>query len=136
MIVVSDVIDQVGRVLGTCDPAYTYDVLTRAVELLANKPTKTNVLWDPLLIYVDIPVVNGYYLCLPPHIETPIKINLNRSQAFTRNQVVEFRMNGAGSMDPESGGSWQGRSWRALQKPWPTGGPEVMIMATDASEIG
>lgn len=136
MIVVSDVIDQVGRVLGTCDPAYTYDVLTRAVELLANKPTKTNVLWDPLLIYVDIPVVNGYYLCLPPHIEKPIKINLNRSPAFTRNQFFEFSMNGPGSMDPESGWSWQDRGWRALQKPWPTGGSQFMIMSTDASDTG
>ena len=46
MIIVSDVIDQVGRVLGTCDPTYTYDVLTRATELLANKPTKTGVCWE------------------------------------------------------------------------------------------
>jgi hypothetical protein len=136
MIVVSDVIDQVGRVLGTCDPSYTYDVLTRAVELLANKPTKTNVLWDPLLIYVDLPVVNGYYICLPPHIEKPIKINLNRQPAFTRNQFFEFSMNGPGTMDPEAGWSWQDRGWKALQKPWPPGGSPFIIMSTDANDTG
>ena len=98
MIVASQVFSQVGRVLGTCDDAYVYDVLTRAVELLANKPTKTNVLWDPMLIYVDIPVVDNYYVCLPPHVEKPIKININKQPAFTRNQFYEFSMNGPGSV--------------------------------------
>jgi hypothetical protein len=136
MIIVSDVIDQVGRVLGTCDPTYTYDVLTRAVELLANKPTKTGVCWDPLMIYVDIPVVNGYFICLPPHIEKPIKINLNRQPAFTRNQFFEFSMNGPGSMDPEAGWQWQDRGWRALQKPWPPGGAPFLITSSKAADNG
>src|SRR6267142_2842865 len=84
MIIVSDVIGQVGRVLGTCDPDYTYDVLTRAVELLANKPTKTNVVWDPLICYVDIPVVDRYYVCLPPHILKPInKLHVINSDQST-----------------------------------------------------
>jgi len=136
MIIVSDVIDQVGRVLGTCDPSYTYDVLTRAVELLANKPTKTGVCWDPLLVYVDIPVVNGYYVCLPPHIEKPIKINLDRQPAFTRNQFFEFSMNGPGTMDPEAGWSWQDRGWRALQKPWPPSGAPFLIISSNAQDNG
>ena len=134
MIVVSDVMDQVGRVLGTCDPSYTYDVLTRAVELLANKPTKTGVCWDPLMIYVDLPVVNGYYVCLPPHIEKPIKINLNRQPAFTYNQFFEFSMNGPGSNDPQAGWSWQDRGWRALQKPWPPGGAPFLITSSVAAD--
>jgi hypothetical protein len=134
MIVVSDVIGQVGRVLGTCDESYTFDVLTRAVELLANKPTKTGVCWDPLMIYVDIPVVQGYYVCLPPHIEKPIKINLNKQPAFTRNQFFEFSMNGPGSVDPEAGWQWQDRGWRPLQKPWPLSGNQFLIMSTDAND--
>ena len=134
MIIVSDVIAQVGRVLGTCDESYTYDVLTRAVELLANKPTKTNVVWDPLIVYVDIPVVSGYYVCLPPHVEKPIKINLNRQPAFTRNQFFEFSMNGPGTADPESGWSWQDRGWKPLQKPWPTGGQQFLIMSNNAND--
>ena len=136
MIIVSEIFQQVGRVLGTCDSDYVYDVLTRAVELLANKPTKTNVLWDPMLIYVDIPVVNGYYICLPSFIEKPIKINLNRQPAFTRNQFFEFSMNGPGSQDPEAGWSWQDRGWRALQKPWPPGGSQFIIMSTNANDTG
>ena len=62
MIIASDVLTQVGRVLGNCDQDYVFDVLTRAVELLANKPTKTNVVWDPLICYVDLPIVERYYV--------------------------------------------------------------------------
>ena len=136
MIIVSDVLPQVGRVLGTCDSDYVYDVLTRGVELLANKPTKTGVCWDPLMIYVDLPVVQGFYVCLPPHIEKPLKINLNRQPAFTRNQFFEFSLNGPGSNDPEAGWSWQDRGWRCLQKPWPPGGAPLLIQSSNSNDIG
>jgi hypothetical protein len=134
VIIVSDVIGQVGRVLGTCEQDYVFDVLTRAVELLANKPTKTNVVWDPLLVYVDLPIVERYYVCLPPHVLKPIKINLNRQPAWTRNQFFEFSMNGPGTADPEAGWSWQDRGWKPLQKPWPTGGAQFIIMSTESSD--
>lgn len=134
MIIVSDVIDQVGRVLGTCEPTYTYDVLTRAIELIANKPTKTNVLWDPMLIYVDLPIVSGYYVCLPPHIEKPVKININKQPAFTRNQFYEFSMNGPGTADPESGWQWADKGWKPIQKPWPTGGQQILIMSSNGAD--
>lgn len=136
MIVASQVITQVGRVLGTCDENYTYDVLTRAVELLANKPTKTNVLWDPMLLYVDIPIVNNYYVCLPPHIQKPIKVNISKQPAFTRNQFFEFSMNGPGTMDPEAGWSWQDRGWRCLQKPWPASGDFFFINPVNSNDTG
>jgi hypothetical protein len=134
MIIVSEVLQAVGRVLGTCDTDYTYDVLTRAIELLANKPTRTNVLWDPMLVYVDLPMVSGYYVCLPPHVEKPIKVNISKQPAFTRNQFYEFSMNGPGSMDPESGWSWQDRGWKALQKPWPSGGQQLLIMSSNGND--
>jgi len=135
MIIVSEVIAQVGRVLGTCDQEYTFDVLTRAVELLANKATRTNVLWDPLLVYVDIPIVQSYYICLPPHIQKPIKININKQPAFTRNQFYEFSLNGPGSNDPESGWQWQDRGWKCLQKPWPPGGSQFIINSDNSADL-
>jgi hypothetical protein len=135
MIVVSDVFAQVGRVLGTCETDYVMDVLTRAVELLANKPTKTNVIWDPLLVYVDLPVVDGYYVCLPSTVQKPIKVNINRQPAFTRNQFFEFSMNGPGTSDPEAGWSWQDRGWKCLQKPWPTGGAQLFIGSTNSNDL-
>lgn len=134
MIVVSQVIGQVGRALGTCDEDYIYDVLTRAVELLANKPTQTGVCWDPLLIYVDIPVVSGYYVCLPPHIEKPIKININKQPAFSRNQFFEFSLNGPGTIDPEAGWQWQDKGWKPLQKPWPLSGNQFFLNSTDSHD--
>jgi hypothetical protein len=105
-----------------------------AVELLANKPTKTNVCWDPLLVYVDIPVVERYYVCLPPHVQKPVKINLNKQPAFTRNQFFEFSMNGPGSEDPEAGWSWQDRGWKPLQKPWPPGGAPFIVAPADSRD--
>jgi hypothetical protein len=136
MIIASDVLTQVGRVLGNCDQAYVFDVLTRAVELLANKPTKTNIVWDPLLVYVEIPIVERYYVCLPPHVEKPIKVNINRQPSFTRNMFFEFSMNGPGTMDPESGWSWQDRGWKPLQRPWPPGGNGFILMSDDANDTG
>ncbi len=134
MIIASEILPQIGRVLGNCDQGYVFDILTTAVELLANKPTKTNVLWDPLICYVDLPIVEKYYVCLPPHILKPIKINLNREPAFTRNQFFEFSMNGPGSNDPEAGWSWQDRGWKPLQKPWPTGGAQFIMTSSDPGD--
>jgi len=134
MIIASDVLTQVGRVLGNCDQDYVFDVLTRAVELLANKPTKTGVLWDPMLVYVDIPIVNGYYVCLPPHVEKPLKVNINRQPAFTRNQFFEFSINGPGTADPESGWSWQDRGWKPIQHPWPPSGNQFIIMSSNPAD--
>lgn len=134
MIQASDILSQVYRVLGTCDEPYAYDVITRAVELIANKPTKTNVVWDPMLVYVDLPIVQGYYVCLPEHVMKPIKVNINRQPAFTRNQFFEFTLNGPGSNDPESGWSWQDRGWKCLQSPWPLGGSQFLIMPVNAAD--
>jgi hypothetical protein len=135
MIVVSEIFQQVGRVLGNCDQDYVFDVITQAVELLANKPTKTNVLWDPMLVYVDIPVVETYYVCLPSHIEKPIKLNINKQPSFSRNQFYEFSLNGPGSNDPESGWQWTDKGWHCLQKPWPPGGNQLMINSDNANDL-
>lgn len=134
MIIVSEILSQVGRVLGTCDNDYVMDVITRAVELLANKPSSTGVLWDPMLLYVDLPIVDGYYVCLPHHILKPIKININKQASFSRNQFFEFSLNGPGSIDPEAGYQWQDRGWKALQKPWPLSGSQFILMSTDAND--
>jgi hypothetical protein len=135
MIVVSEIFQQVGRVLGNCDQDYVFDVITQAVELLANKPTRTNVLWDPMLIYCDVPIVESYYLCLPNHLAKPVKVNLNKQPSFSRNQFYEFSMNGPGSNDPESGWQWTDKGWRALQKPWPPGGSQLMINSDNSNDL-
>jgi hypothetical protein len=87
-----------------------------------------------MLLYLDIPIVDGYYVCLPPHIEKPIKVNINRQPAFTRNQFFEFSLNGPGTADPESGWSWQDRGWRCLQKPWPLSGDYFLINSSNAND--
>ena len=135
MIVVSEIEKQVGRVLGLCDQDYVYDVITRAVELLANKPTRTNVLWDPMLIYCDVPIVESYYFCLPDHLSKPVKININKQPSFSRNQFYEFSLNGPGSNDPESGWQWGDKGWRCLQKPWPPGGSQLIINSDNSNDL-
>jgi hypothetical protein len=134
LIIASEILPQVGRVLGNCDPAYVFDILSDAITLLANKPTKTNVIWDPMMLYVDIPIVNGYYVCLPSHIEKPIKININKQPSFSRNQFFEFSLNGPGTTDPESGWQWQDRGWKPIQKLWPVGGAQFLVMSTNAND--
>jgi hypothetical protein len=134
VIIVSEIFNQIGAVLGTCDESYVFDILTSAIELLANKPTKTNICWDSLLIYCDIPIVQGYYVCLPSAIEKPIKVNISKQPAFSRNQFFEFSINGPGTLDPEAGWSWQDRGWKPLQKPWPSGGQQFLIMSDNAND--
>jgi hypothetical protein len=87
-----------------------------------------------MLIYVDIPIVQNYYVCLPPHVEKPIKVNINKQPSFTRNQFFEFSINGPGSADPESGFSWQDRGWNCLQKPWPASGDYLFINTSNAND--
>jgi hypothetical protein len=64
----------------------------------------------------------------------PLKVNINRQPAFTRNQWFEFSMNGPGTLDPEAGWSWQDRGWKPLQKPWPLGGQQFMISSDNGND--
>jgi len=119
MLQAGDVFQEVKEVLGRCDSAYVYRVMSDAIELLANKQPQTGPAWQPLLIYVNLPVTQGYYITLPSQVETALRVNMNKSPAFPRAQLYEFTMNGPGSDDLELGFSWQERGDTPIQQPIP-----------------
>lgn len=134
MIVVRDIVDEVQSVIGRADPTYVFSTLTRAVQTLANKSTQAGVIWDPLLVYVDIPVADDYYVYLPAQVEKPIQVNLNRNPSFARAQFYEFGLNGPGSTDQELGWQWQDRGWSPLQQPLPAPPTEFFAQSDDPND--
>jgi hypothetical protein len=131
MLLAGDVYTEVKEVLGRCDATYVYRTMSDAIELLANKQTQTGPAWQPLLIYVNLPVTQGYYVTLPPQVETALRINMNKTPAFPRAQLYEFTMNGPGSEDKELGWSWQERGDTPLQQPIPF--PTQLALSCDAA---
>src|SRR5215472_10761385 len=131
MLQAGDVYSDVKEVLGRCDSAYVYRVMSDAIELLANKQPATGPAWQPLLIYVNLPVTQGYYVTLPAQVETALRVNINRNPAYPRAQLYEFTMNGPGSEDLETGWSWQERGDTPIQQPIPF--PSKLALRCDAT---
>lgn len=131
MIVVQDIIGEVEQVTGRCDQAYLFAILTRAVETLARKACAISVTFDPLLIYVDLPVQQDYFVFLPYQVEKPIKINLNGEPAFSHSSLYEFAQNGPGSQDLEAGWQWQDRLTSPIQRRFPRG-PYALSAMSDS----
>jgi hypothetical protein len=119
MLQAGEVYFDVKEVLGRCDPAYVYRIMSDAIELLANKQPNTGPAWQPLLIYINLPVTQSYYVTLPSQVETALRVNINKTPAFPRAQLYEFTMNGPGTEDAELGWSWQERGDTPIQQPIP-----------------
>lgn len=134
MLLVGDIIGEVEQVLGRCDQPYLFAILTRAVETLTRKACGApgSVTWDPMMIYVDLPVQRDFYVYLPHQIEKPIRININGNPAFSHNNLYEFTMNGPGSNDLEAGWQWQDRLTSPIQRRFPRG--SWTLTATSDSE--
>jgi hypothetical protein len=130
MLQAGDVYQDVKEVLGRCDAAYVYRTISDAIDLLANKQPETGPAWQPLLIYVNLPVTQGYYITLPEQVDTVLRVNINRVPAFPRAQLYEFTMNGPGSEDYELGWSWQERGDTPIQRPIPF--PTQLALGCDA----
>lgn len=140
MILVQDIIGEVEQVLGRCDQTYLFGVLTRAVETLARKANPTGAPtagapWDPLMIYVDLPVQQDYYVFLPYQIEKPLKININGNPSFTHSALYEFTQNGPGSNDLEAGWQWQDRLTSPIQRRWPRGAYTLSAVSDSEADV-
>lgn len=134
MIVVQDIIGEVEQVTGRCDQDYLFSVLTRAVETLARKTCAVGPTFDPMQIYLDLPVQQDYYVFLPYQVEKPIKINLNGNPSFSHAHLYEFVMNGPGSSDIEAGWQWQDRLTSPIQRRFPRGHGGLTLSASSDSE--
>lgn len=134
MLLVSEIFSDIQAVLGTADTATTYDKLNRAIRLLRNKASGSNVTWDASLIYCNIATdPTRYIVSLPYQIEKPIAININSAPAFTRGQLFEFTMNGPGSNDPLVGFQWMDQGTKPLQIPLPFPGliGNILLFTSD-----
>lgn len=88
---VKDVYDQVGKVLGVCDSDTIYSYLNEAIEELSNLAN-----WDPMTGYMDI-CTFGCEITLPDDVEVPLAINVGGHPADFRNKWFEFHLNGPGT---------------------------------------
>lgn len=98
MIVVRDIFKRVASALGTTDKEVIFELLSDAVEALANKSD-----WSPLIGYADI-CVTDKCVVLPREIETILALNIGGTPSFPRDRWFEFHLNGPGSEDNQTCG--------------------------------
>jgi len=92
MLLVSDVYDEVSRVMGQCDDAATLSCISDATEILCNK---TDI--DPLIGWVDINTAGGRAITLPREVDTVLALNISGVPSFPRDRWAEFHLNGKGT---------------------------------------
>jgi hypothetical protein len=134
MIVVQDILSAIQRATGQNSQPVLYEYLNRAIQTLSKiTPADTTLpVWDPSLVYVDLPVQNppGNIVILPYEIDRPVKVNVNSEPSFSRTRLFEFTLNAPGSSLVESGWQWQDRGTIPYQNTWTT--PSTIQITSDA----
>ena len=109
----ADIFDDVADVVGKVGKRRLLDWITNAVEALAHEGN-----WDPLLAYIDLPVVNGNLVTLPKDVQAPLRINISGEPSFARSRLYEFSINGPGANYPtETAFAWEDRGTTPLAYP-------------------
>lgn len=101
MLIVSDVFDDVRRVLGGSSDADTYSRLNDAVEILSAESD-----WDPTLGYVDVCVGCDRYVTLPREVGTVLAVTINGTPAQAHNWLFKFHLNAGGAVFKQIGYHW------------------------------
>lgn len=91
MIIVSQILSRIQKILGNCNESNAYEKLNAAIELLKNEGN-----WNPLLGFMDI-CTQDCIVTLPDDVETPLSANVGGFPADFRNKWFEFHMNGPGT---------------------------------------
>lgn len=91
MIIVSDIYNDIQKVLGTCSEEETFNKINEAQEELANLGN-----WDPMTVSLDI-CTSQCEITLPDDIEVPLAINVGGRPTDFRNKWFEYHLNGPGS---------------------------------------
>lgn len=99
---VSDIIDDVKQIYGSCSNDELYRRLTDAVHMLSNKGK-----WDGMIGMMDICVFNQS-ITLPRDVMTPLKINIDGVPSVPRDKWFEYHLNGPGSQQI----AW--KNWREI----------------------
>lgn len=91
MIIVSEIAEEVRRVLGQCDDSELFARLNEAVEELSAEGN-----WNPAIGTMDI-CTYGCDITLPDDVEAPLAINVGGVPADFHNRWFEYHLNGPGS---------------------------------------
>lgn len=117
MLYVSDVLEDVKRVLGTTSDAIGYSRLNDIQEILA-----TEADWDPTRGYVDVWVGCDRTITLPPQVDTILAVNLNGHPTEAHDFWFKFHLNGPGERfgcaplgDGGAAGQW---GWEDVDWSW------------------
>ncbi len=107
MLFVSDVLEDVKRVLGTTSDVVGYSRLNDIAEILS-----TEADWDPTRGYVDVWVGADRQVTLPPQVDTVLAVNLNGHPTEAHDFWFKFHLNGPGERycpgDPTCNSPWTG----------------------------
>lgn len=98
---VSEVLTGAKRVLGSCSEHKLFELMSSAVEVLANTGE-----FDPLTGYLDICVSNSI-VTLPREVDTILAVNIGGHPTIPRDQLYNFHYNGLGDCNTPCGYSWQ-----------------------------
>lgn len=91
MIIVSEIAEEVRRVLGQCDDQELYARLNEAIHELSAEGN-----WNPAVGIMDI-CTSGCDITLPDDVEVPLAINVGGVPAEFRNKWFQYHLNGPGS---------------------------------------
>jgi hypothetical protein len=128
--VLSEIYPAVKQIIGNCTDDLLFEVVSDAVEALANKG-----MWDPLQAYADFVVSEGNIVTLEERIERPIRININTNPAFTRGRLFEFKQNTDGTkLGDTLGYTWDERG-DVFTQIVPTGSFQVRADTPDAVRV-
>lgn len=136
MITAESVFPECEEILGICDEKLIFQKITRALEVLSSKPCQNSVTFDPLLVYVDLPVTDDYFVVLPLQVLKPLKVNINKHPALSRLELYEFALNGPGTTDEEAGFQWQDRLTTAIQRNLAPKPGQFYLWANNADDEG
>lgn len=115
VLTVADVYDDVGRVLGTSDPATIYSKLNDIQEILATESD-----WDPTRGYLDVWVGCNGQVTLPPEVDVVLAVNIGGHPTQMHDFWFMFHLNGPGEFFREADTGWQ---WTSSSGRGDGGGP-------------
>ena len=131
MLLVSDVFDEVSRVMRACDDATVYNRISDATEILCNKADI-----DPLLGFVDITTGGSRKFTLPREVDTVLAVNFSGKPSFPRNRWAEFHLNGlGGDADQTCEYFWDDKGDYPLFVD-PTSPIRLVAVSTNAADVG
>lgn len=101
MLLVSEVLPEVQRVLGGVSDTEALSRLNHAVDILSVESE-----WDPMLGYIDVCVCGDRFVTLPHYVGTVLSVAICGVPAQGHDRWFKFHLNGPGMNFTETGFHW------------------------------